>query len=394
VALTSIKQGGEEMELGQDIACLEEIELDWRHNFFEFEFAALEYTRPRDNQYAYKLEGIDPDWYYAGNRRFGRYSNLPGGVYTLRLKAANNDGVWNEAGMSIKIRVSTPFWRTWWFYTLCALGVLGVFGVVYRVRTGQLKLEAENARMEAELDVTYRLQQMLLPTDEELAQLEGLDVAGFMQPAEEVGGDYYDVLRLGDQIKLGIGDVTGHGLESGVVMLMLQTAVRTLLIGGITDVAQFISILNRVLHANMQRMQVDKSTSLVMLNYEAGRMRLDVSGQHEHLIVVRQNGQVELLDTLDLGFPLGLEAEIDQFVSELSVELQPGDGIVLYSDGFTEAQNEGGDFYGLERLCKVVSQHWARLAKEIKEEIVRDVRDFIGGQIVYDDLALLVIKQQ
>jgi sigma-B regulation protein RsbU (phosphoserine phosphatase) len=164
--------------------------------------------------------------------------------------------------------------------------------------------------------------------------------------------------------------------------------------GGITDVAQFISILNRVLHANMERMRVDKSTSLVMLNYEAGRMKLDVSGQHEHLIVVRQGGQVELLDTLDLGFPLGLEPEIDQFVGELSVEMQPGDGVVLYSDGFTEAENEAGEFYGLERLCEVVSQQWAGTAEDIKAAVASDAQAFIGGHTVYDDLALLIVKQK
>jgi sigma-B regulation protein RsbU (phosphoserine phosphatase) len=97
---------------------------------------------------------------------------------------------------------------------------------------------------------------------------------------------------------------------------------------------------------------------------------------------------------LDLGFPLGLEAEIDQFVSELSVEMQPGDGVVLYSDGFTEAENEAGEFYGLERLCEVVSQHWAGTAEDIKAAVASDARAFIGGHTVYDDLALLVVKQK
>ena len=92
------------------------------------------------------------------------------------------------------------------------------------------QLKAENLRMSAELDITQRLQQMVLPRPSELLSLGGLSVAAYMQPATEVGGDYYDVLSAGNghgAVKIGIGDVTGHGLESGVLMLMVQMAVQT-----------------------------------------------------------------------------------------------------------------------------------------------------------------------
>jgi len=105
VMLTSFKQGGEDADLGTAPERLREIELDWTANFFEFQFAALNYTRPEKNQYAYMLEGVDEDWYYSGTNPFGRYANLPGGTYTLRLKGSNNDGVWNEEGASVRITV-------------------------------------------------------------------------------------------------------------------------------------------------------------------------------------------------------------------------------------------------------------------------------------------------
>ncbi len=263
-----------------------------------------------------------------------------------------------------------------------------------QAETEALRVKAENARIEAELDVTRQLQQMLLPSKKELAQLDRLDIAGFMEPAEEVGGDYYDVLQYDEQLKIGIGDVTGHGLESGMVMLMLQTAVRTLLISGVTGSSRFLNVLNRVLYDNMQRMDVDKSLSLTLLDSQLGQMKLNVSGQHEQLLIVRQGGEVEMMDTLDLGFPLGLEPEIARFVEETSIELQPGDGIVLYSDGITEAENVESEFYGLERLCDVVSEHWAGTAEAVKDAVVADVRAFIGEQTVYDDLTLLVVKQR
>jgi len=253
------------------------------------------------------------------------------------------------------------------------------------------RLQAENMRMEAELDVTQRLQQMLLPVPEELQRFDNVDLVGFMQPAEEVGGDYYDVLQYDGHIKIGIGDVTGHGLESGVVMLMLQTAVRTLLADGVTDMRRFMDVLNRTLYDNILRMNVDRSLSLAVLDYEKGLVRL--SGQHEQLIVVRKDGAVELQDTLDLGFPVGIIEDIADFVGEIRVTLAAGDGVVLYSDGITEAENVAGDFYGLPRLCQVVSQNWLGPAEAIKDAVITDVYTFIGQQKIYDDLTLLVLKQ-
>jgi sigma-B regulation protein RsbU (phosphoserine phosphatase) len=260
------------------------------------------------------------------------------------------------------------------------------------------RLESENLRMEAELDVAQQLQQMLLPTPAEIKQIEGLDIAGFLQPATEVGGDYYDVLEHNGRIKIGIGDVTGHGLESGIVALMLQTAICTLMTSNITDHAKFIDILNRTIHKNIGRMSTDKSLSLALFDYVADPSgqagEITVSGQHEQVIVVRKGGQVELKDTFDLGFPVGLIADIGEHVNELSINLQPGDGIVLYSDGITEAVSETGEFYGLERLCQVISQHWLQDSETLKQTVIDDVQTFIGEQVVDDDITLLVVKQR
>jgi len=253
------------------------------------------------------------------------------------------------------------------------------------------RLKSENMRMEAELDVTRQLQQMLLPTATEIKQIEGVDIAGFMQPADEVGGDYFDILQHNNCVKIGIGDVTGHGLESGIVSLMLQSIVRTMLTNGEKDPVRFIDVVNRTLRDNMQRMDVDKIMSLALLDYQPGQIQ--VTGQHEFIIVVRQDGQIELKDTIGLGFPLGIEENISQYVDKLHIDLQPGDGIVLYSDGVTEAENENTEFYGLERLCEVVSQHWTQSAENIKELIVKDVNKYIGDRPLLDDLTLVVLKQ-
>jgi len=254
------------------------------------------------------------------------------------------------------------------------------------------RLKAENLRMSAELAVTRKLQEMMLPKESELKSIEELEIAGFMEPANEVGGDYYDVLRHNGFVKIGIGDVTGHGLESSVLMIMVQTAVRTLLANNETDPVKFLNVVNRTIYDNVQRMNSDKNLSLSLLDYKDGILRL--SGQHEEMIVVREGGRVERIDTIDLGFPIGLEAEIADFVAHADVQLHPGDVVVLYTDGITEAEDINGVLYGLERLTEVVSQNWQCSAKEIRQAAIEDVRRHIGQQKVYDDITLLVIKQK
>lgn len=108
--------------------------LSYRDTFIGFEFAALDFTAPHKNQFAYKLEGFDSDWNYLGNRNFVTFTNLRGGDYTLRVKAANNDGVWNEEGIAIHLRVTPPFYTRGWFILLSGAGVLGLVYSGYRLR--------------------------------------------------------------------------------------------------------------------------------------------------------------------------------------------------------------------------------------------------------------------
>jgi serine phosphatase RsbU (regulator of sigma subunit)/tetratricopeptide (TPR) repeat protein len=254
------------------------------------------------------------------------------------------------------------------------------------------RLKKENMRMSAELDVAKQLQQMVLPKQEELQQIKGLDIAGFMTPADEVGGDYYEILNHDGQLKIGIGDVTGHGLESGVLMLMVQTTVRALLLAGIDNPKQFLNVVNQTIYHNARRMGTDKNLTLSLLDYQDGQ--LQVTGQHEEVLLVRQSGAIERIDTFELGFSVGVIDDIAEMVSQTHLELHEGDGIVLYTDGITEARNPKMELYEIERLCEVVSTNWHLSAKEIQQAVIADVRQFIGEQKVFDDITLLVLKQK
>ena len=254
------------------------------------------------------------------------------------------------------------------------------------------RLKAENTRLISELDLTRQIQHMLLPKNREIKEIIGLDIAGFMEAAEAVGGDYYGVLQHKGRVKIGMDDVTGDGWESRVLMIVVQTAARTWLPDNEPEQVKILSAINSVIYDRVQRLKFDKNACLALLDYQRGMLKL--TGQHEEMIVMRSNGCLERFDTIDLDFQLGLDAEIGEFFVETSVQLYSGDVVVLYTDGITEAENMDKLLYGLDRLIEVIEINWQRSAAEIRDAVIKDVRSHIGEQKVFDDITLLVLKQK
>jgi sigma-B regulation protein RsbU (phosphoserine phosphatase) len=247
--------------------------------------------------------------------------------------------------------------------------------------------------MGAELAVTHQLQQMILPTTQELKNIPDLSIKASMSPAEEAGGDYYDVLKYHDRYFISIGDVTGHGLESSVVMMMIQTAVRTMAITGEADLPQLVSILNKIIYDNLQRIKSDKNLTFILSTYQKGI--LELCGQHEELLLLRKGStEIEHIDTFELGFPLGLEEDISPFVNSQKIQLDIGDTVIFYTDGIPEAENTSGDFYGLDLLCEQILKYREQSVDTMHDKIITNLHQFIGKQEIYDDITLMVIRRE
>jgi signal transduction histidine kinase/ligand-binding sensor domain-containing protein/DNA-binding response OmpR family regulator len=143
--------------LERSISQSKEIELRYDDNVFSIEFAALSYISPQSNQYAYKLEGFDQNWIYVkSDRRFVTYTNLDPGTYNFWVKASNNDGVWNDKGISLKIIILPPWWKTWWFRILALLVVISGIAIFIYLRTRSVRkrneyLEEEVRKQTADL---------------------------------------------------------------------------------------------------------------------------------------------------------------------------------------------------------------------------------------------------
>ena len=152
VAITDFKVRNDSYSLDSNIIYQKTVGLKYNENFFSFEFTALNFTNPGKNKYAYKLDGLDEEWIYSGNRRFANYTGVPPGNYTFRVKGSNHNGYWNEEGSSIQLTISPPPWGTWWAYCIYILILILLFFAWrrYDLKRHRLKKQLEIEHIEKE----------------------------------------------------------------------------------------------------------------------------------------------------------------------------------------------------------------------------------------------------
>lgn len=167
IALTRLRIGDQYITpnnrpdlLTQSITETTELKLSYNDDVISFEFAALEFSVPEKNQYAYKLENFHHDWIFAGSNRAATYTNLPPGEYIFRVKASNNDGIWNEAGLALSILIAPPWWSTWWAYMIYGLLFVSILLRVRQYEMKRLKLKSQLKVEIVETDTLRKLDQM------------------------------------------------------------------------------------------------------------------------------------------------------------------------------------------------------------------------------------------
>lgn len=247
---------------------------------------------------------------------------------------------------------------------------------------------AERSRLEHEIELAAGIQTSILPRDR---QVSGLGIAASMIPATEVGGDYFDILPFPGGCWLGIGDVAGHGLHAGLVMMMIQSIV-----SAIThdrpdaSPAEVWAAVNAVLCDNVQtRLERDEHATLTLIRYEdSGRCRY--AGAHEDILIRRdRTGRVERLQTLGVwagiapDYPAGT-------TTDRELLLEPGDILLLHTDGITEARNVSGEMFGMDRLCRALEHTGADNVDQIRNQILAEVRAFTSARA--DDMTVVVLR--
>jgi len=238
--------------------------------------------------------------------------------------------------------------------------------------------------LEEDLKVARRIQETLLP--KQPPQLEGYDLAGFSIPAREVGGDYFDFIDIsGGRLGLAIADVSGKGTPAALLMAGLQACLRGQAALG-KDVAGTVERVNLMLTRSIDTGRF--VTSVYGQLDPPGRVFTYVNAGHNYPLLVSREGKVKLLDTSDLL--LGVFPETSY--TEKRVELAAGDLLVLYTDGITEAENVDGEFFGLDRLSRLMADNRNLSASGILTTLLESVQKFQSGMNQSDDITILIVK--
>ncbi len=141
VVITQFKKFDQTANFGRSLQDMDRIELSYYDNFFSLEFASLDFTMPEKNQYQYQLEGFDPEWTHPSNRHYATYTNVDLGTYVFKVSGSNNDNLWSKTPAVIRIVITPPFWKTWWFGTVTALLLIVVGYTGYRIRMRQVEVQ-------------------------------------------------------------------------------------------------------------------------------------------------------------------------------------------------------------------------------------------------------------
>ncbi|MDJ0765136.1 MAG: SpoIIE family protein phosphatase [Myxococcota bacterium] len=389
--------------------------LAYSDNSIGFEYGAAFYEQPENTQYRYRLAGFDRQWSQWSKEHKKEYTNLPGGNYCFSVQAKNIfDHIGETASFQFAIR--PPWYRTIWAYIgyfLAGIALLAGSVKIYawrliesrkklqrivKEKTSEVvrqkdeiaeqkdQIEQANQALWGEMELAKKIQTVLLPT---YPHLKGFEIAAYTKPADLVGGDYYDVINLPDQDWIVIGDVSGHGVPAGLVMMMVQTSIHSVL-KNFQDLSppQLLQAVNKVIYQNIQQMGENKYMTITVFSC-ARDGTLQFSGLHQDIMIYRAN-QKKVASVETNGMWIGMVGEIADMLDVDTVALESGDVMLLYTDGITEAVDPDGQMFGTQGLAQALSELGDQPVEEIKDGILKLVDPLEND----DDITLMVIKRQ
>ncbi len=256
------------------------------------------------------------------------------------------------------------------------------------------KLTQAHEALWGEMQLAKKIQTVLLPKS---PQIRGYEISAHMVPADEVGGDYYDVINVGDRDWLIIGDVSGHGVPAGLVMMMVQTSIRVVLgeNPGILP-SDLLTAINKTISNNIKQLGENKYMTLTALA-ELKNGEFSFSGLHQDIMIYRvKTGKVDLIETR--GIWIGVMDEIKGLLKDDKITMESGDVLLLYTDGLTEASLEGSvkvkqlddkEMFGDEKLAEILGKHGKESTDNIKKSIISSLEEYK----LNDDYTVLIMRK-
>jgi len=354
------------------------LKLPFSKNHLTFQFVGISLTAPEKVMYQYKLEGLDNDWTPPTAKTEATYSSLPPGRYKFMLKAMNNDGVWNLEPVVFEFEISPPWYNTWWFYTLCAIVLIGSISLYNYVRTKKLiadkqKLEQvvdertkelrdekekvesinkevieqktiiEHKNVEITDSIKYakNIQEALLPNLSNIHSLFGQSFVLYM-PKDIVSGDFYWFARNGDTRFIAAVDCTGHGVPGAFMSIVGNTLLNEIVNEKkITRPGDILLELHKgvkiALNQNAQEFERRDGMDITLCAFRDHSKEVEYAGANRPLWIYRKNRNYELEIIKASKFPIGgLELEEHRVYENHVITVEEGDCLYLFSDGYAD----------------------------------------------------------
>lgn len=257
------------------------------------------------------------------------------------------------------------------------------------IENAQLYQEvAERERVRQEMKWARDIQQALLPRA--MPDIPGYDISGVSLPALDVGGDYFDVVPTAHTWQCIIGDVSGKGVPAALIMSIIRSLIHTY--AEVTEnPAAILSRVNRKLSPDLEA-EMFVTIAAVAVAPDSDRVTILRAG-HEPLLHVRADGEVTRLQPPGTAMGLADAETFDRLLDPLDLELSPGDAIVLFTDGITEARNKQNEEIGYDRLVEWIGRSAHLAARAMVQQLVTSVQEFSSGMPQLDDVTVLVVKR-
>ena len=247
----------------------------------------------------------------------------------------------------------------------------------------------EQERLEREIEIARKVQESLLPG--KFPDLPGFEIKAFNKAARQIGGDYYDFVRIdSNHLVIVIADVAGKGIPGALTMATLRSALRSLAAEGLSAYELTIR-LNDFIFSDLKR-DVFISLSLAILDLEESTLSLVRAGHEPTLLFRHNSSSPEMLTPAGMALGLDRGSLFKDSLEESIVKLTPGDLVVFYTDGLTEAMNEEGEEFTLERFLKVLENSRHRSLEDLVDSVFYEVDQFNGDKPPHDDVTLVTIR--
>jgi phosphoserine phosphatase RsbU/P len=249
---------------------------------------------------------------------------------------------------------------------------------------------ANQERLEKEVQIARDIQLNLLPRS--IPILDNYQFGGFMIPAREIGGDYYDFMQAPnkEEVILAIGDVSGKGIPAGIVMATARTIIHSIIRKKIS-IGEIINELNAYLYFNYRNSMVLRFMSMTLLNLVVNENKLYFAGAGHGYILVYRKKSDSVENMLTGGMVLGIAPEVPSSLGE--IQLNEGDAVLLYTDGVTEYTNFKNEPYEEERLMNSLKKHHEKDVQQMLISIYDDLKEFAGNSPQFDDITFLALKR-